>query len=222
MNIKQQIKNNYHLLKEIENLTGKIEINQNLEKDYLFAGFYRNSLVHYYSINILVEKMLYNSAFALVRVLFENVIKGNYLYYYFNDSEINALINKKNWSNLFPTIEEMCIKFPRIDNVHQSLFKHIKNKTYQVMNDYIHTGHNQIARNFNDDTKTIESNFNDDELFAILELINLIILPNIKIYMGIGIKQNYLSNNEVEKLFLLMEAKYEKWLFRKDKYKKDK
>ncbi len=66
--IDKQIEKNIKFLKRIEDIAKKIPISQN-KRDMLFSGFFRNTLSHYYSINILCEKQLYNSAFSLIRVL---------------------------------------------------------------------------------------------------------------------------------------------------------
>ena len=87
--IEKQIEKNTLLLKEIKRIATKITTPINNEREMLFTGFFSNSLSHYHAINVLCEKELYNSAFALIRVLFEGIIRAEYLYWEFTDKEIH-------------------------------------------------------------------------------------------------------------------------------------
>ncbi|WP_294956323.1 hypothetical protein [Sulfurovum sp.] len=83
MNIKDEIDqlllDDIELVKKIEKLMIKVDVMSNNKRDMLLAGFSRNVLSHFISINYLMEKKLYNSAFALERIFFENIIKLKYM-----------------------------------------------------------------------------------------------------------------------------------------------
>ena len=76
MSLKDEIKkyliDDIELVKKIEKLMIKVDIISDNKRDMLLAGFSRNVLSHFISINYLMEKKLYNSAFALERIFFEN------------------------------------------------------------------------------------------------------------------------------------------------------
>lgn len=92
---------NYKLSKYIEKLISKVEVDDCNTRDMILIGFFNNSRIHFYSMNLLIEKKLYNSAFALVRVFFENIIKARYVYMFFEDAKIENMYQKTNWDKIF-------------------------------------------------------------------------------------------------------------------------
>ncbi len=99
--IDKQLKDDVNLVQKIENLMTKVEIMSDNQRDMLLAGFSRNVLSHFISINFLMEKKLYNSAFALERVFFENIIKLKYMYYIMSDTKIRTIYSANSWDNHF-------------------------------------------------------------------------------------------------------------------------
>ena len=79
MEVDELIETNHNLSKFIEELISKIKLEDNKNRDMILFGFFNNARIHFYSMNLLIEKKLYNSAFALVRVFFENIIKARYI-----------------------------------------------------------------------------------------------------------------------------------------------
>lgn len=55
----------------------------------------------YLSINLLIKNKLYNSAFALERILFENIIRAKTMYLFFNDTRILKMYDASNWDSFF-------------------------------------------------------------------------------------------------------------------------
>jgi acyl carrier protein len=157
-NIEKQIEKNLKLLQEIEEIAKKITIGSE-KRDLLFSGFFRNTLSHYYSIIILCDKKLYNSAFSLIRVFFESAIRADYLHIKLPDEKINNLYGGVGWNRAFPTVGEIC---EEIDAEYDSdFYTKIKNIAYNPMNDYTHTGYQQISRNF-DGEGTVKASFSED------------------------------------------------------------
>lgn len=152
-----QINTNEQLAVRIENIISNIDLKDNNEVLMLFSGFIKNTLSHYYAINVLIEKQLYNSVFALVRVFFDSIVRGSYVVY------IDKKVFEK--SN-FPRTEDMCKKLD--DYFEANIFEKIRKNTYGMMCDYTHTGYNQIARCFNEEKCLIEPTFED---FLILDML---------------------------------------------------
>lgn len=163
--IEEQIKKNYTLVKRIEGILSEIEIPDDKQKALLFTAFLKNGLSHFYSINILIENKLYHSAFALVRVFFDNTLRGEYSIYILYDSEINDMfIKPDDWD--FPNTTKICKKLDKFfDN---TFFDIIRIASYGKMCDFTHTSNNQIARHFKEDKSLIESNFSEDEILDLL------------------------------------------------------
>ena len=195
--IKEQLSNNIELLKKIEVLMGKVDIQGDNKRDMLLAGFSRNLLSHFISISFLIEKKLYNSAFALERVFFENAVKLRYMYDIMEDSKITTIYDANSWDNHFPSMTKMVTE---IDNfIEIDFFKEIKDKTYKVMCDYTHTGANQIARNFSDIDPAVEANFSDELILDVLEGNKSLLITSIVVFMeNIGLRNGFIKTSEME------------------------
>lgn len=163
----------------------------------LFTGFFSNSLSHYHAINVLCEKKLYNSAFALIRALFEGIIRAEYLYCEFTDKEIHNIYNKSNWDKVFPSVGDMCKKIDTQYDV--KFYSDIKDRAYKGMNDYTHTGQRQISRNFNAKNGAIKANFDESEIINILQSTNKIVkLLSAGFFEKIGLKYKTIQDKDIE------------------------
>ena len=59
--------------------------------------------------NILTEKNLLNSSFAMIRVFFDNIIRGQYSIYIYESEKINEMFTIiKDWE--FPKNKVMCLE----------------------------------------------------------------------------------------------------------------
>ncbi len=195
--IKQYL-DNIELVKKIEALMIKVDIQGDNKRDMLLAGFSRNLLSHFLSISFLMEKQLYNSAFALERVLFENVIKLKYMYYIMEDKKITTIYNANCWDNHFKlSIGEMAKKIDKATGI--EFYKKIKDNTYKIMCDYTHTGANQIARNFSDTDPTIEANFSDELILDTLKGNKQLVKTSIIVFVeSIGLKNGFLTKQDMK------------------------
>lgn len=152
----EQIKVNTIFGKTLETILSPIDVPEENHKAMLFTAFLQDSLSHFYSINILIDKKLYNSAFALVRVFFDTLVRGQYLVYIMEDTLVNSMYNENiEWK--FPKTKNMCKELDTFFD--EQIFDNIRTATYEMMCDYTHIGRNQIARHFNDAKATVEPNF---------------------------------------------------------------
>lgn len=193
--ITHQLIENDNLVKKIESISSLIEVQDDNQKAMLFTGFLQNAISHYHSMNILIEKELYNSAFSLVRVLFENIIRAEYMNKYLSDEQIEEMYVKTNWDKIFTkSIGDMA---KEIDEKYgQVLYSDAKSNAYKMMNEYTHTGHNQIARWFNEESGKIEPNFDDGLIVDTLKG-NYILLELFAKHYIEYMKQSNLLSNEV-------------------------
>ena len=195
--IDKQLKDNVILVQKIESLMTKVDIMNNNQKDMLLAGFSRNALSHFLSINFLIEKKLYNSAFALVRIFFENILKLRYMYYFMGDEKIKTIYTANSWDKHFPSVGEMAKVIDEEFDV--TFYTDIKQKAYKIMNDYTHTGANQIARNFSKLEPTIDSNFSNELILDTLEGSNTLLKTAIVVFLeSIGFKNGFISKEEMD------------------------
>lgn len=193
-----QLADNIAFIQKTEQLMCKIEIQNNNKRDMLLASFSRNLLTHFISISFLIEKKLYNSAFALERIFFENIIKLKYMYYIMDDTKITKIYKANNWDKHFPSIQKMVDEIDMKFEV--KFYATIKSNAYQMMNDYTHTGSNQIARNFSEIGSCIEANFSDELILNTLEGNKNLSKTSIIVFLeSIGLKNNFLDISDIEK-----------------------
>ncbi len=207
--IENNIKINYNILKRIEILSARVRIAGNNKRNTLFAGFFRNALSHFYAIALLSEKKLYSSSFALVRILFENAVRAKYMYEKFDNQKIEKLYSNQNWDSwkAFPGVKKMSAEFTKVHN-DESLYSHIAQKAFKAMNDYTHSGANQVARNFNEEKGIIETTFEEELIVTMLKSIRPIISSLAIMYFEvIGMKQKELSETEVKDLITYLLKK---------------
>lgn len=195
--IKEHLVNDIELAQKIEKLMIKVDIMSDNKRDMLLAGFSRNVLSHFISINYLMEKKLYNSAFALERIFFENIIKLKYMYYIMDDQKITTIYDANSWDKHFLTIGEMATKID--EKLETDFYSNVKQNAYKIMNDYTHTGANQIARNFGESGASIESNFSDELILDTLKGNKTLLKTAIIVFLeGIGLKNGFITKDEIE------------------------
>jgi hypothetical protein len=187
-----QLDENTALLKEIDKLLVKVTISNDNLRNKLFAGFFRNARSAFHAIDILIEKKLYNPAFSLIRVLFDNVIRALYMYNEFDDTQLSSDYL------VFPKTKKMCKK---LDSIYEDdFFEDIRYRVYGAMCDYTHIGINQIARNFNEQNATLEANFSDGIILdALIGCNTLIKLFATMYFEKVGLKQGEITNDEIKK-----------------------
>lgn len=186
------------LIENIESLVIKISLEHIDKKNLLLAGFAKNLLTHYISMNILMNNGLYNSAFALERIFFEDVVRLKYMYFIMDRSQICAIYSSKNWNTHFPTVPNMVNEISRkYDN---EFYKLIKKNVYKMMNDYTHTGKNQIARNFNDLNSSRRNDFEDNLILDTLKSNRKLLITSILVFLEFGFISEFISREEIDSL----------------------
>lgn len=194
--INQHLVDDIELVRKIEKLMTKVDIMSDNKRDMLLAGFSRNVLSHFISINYLMEKKLYNSAFALERIFFENIIKLKYMYYIMDDQKITTIYDANSWDKHFPKpLQVMIDKIDLESGI--EFYSEIKDRVYTIMNDYTHTGANQIARNFAESDASIESNFSDELILDTLKGNKVLLKTSIIVFLeSIGLKNGFITKDE--------------------------
>jgi len=195
--VQNQIDENKNFVKKIETLMKKVTVYDDEKRDMLLIGFSSNAIKHFLAINILVEKQLYNSAFALVRVLYENVIRLEYMYFLMNDDKINTLYKFNNWDNHFLKLSKMVEEIDSLTDV--KYYSNMHQKNYKIMNDFTHTGAIQIANNFNESDSTIESNYDEKVIIEVLKSCKILLKSSIVIFLEyVGFKNGFITKDEME------------------------
>lgn len=200
--IKNLILQNDELSKSIELLLLKIEVKDDDKREMLLIGFLNNSMVHFRSMNLLIEQKLYNSAFALVRVFFENIVKGRFVYMFFEEAKIDTMYQKDNWESIFkkePNLGDMCKEIDK--KIGEEFYEDIKKTAYNKMNDFTHTGAYQIASNFNIEDGLVEPSYNEtlikDTLKSNCKLMHTFALFSLE---RLGLNKGFISKDEMDEI----------------------
>ena len=197
--IEAYMKCNREFLEKLEAALTKIEISDGEQRKMLLVGFIRNALTHYMSINLLIENKLYNSAFALVRVLFEGVVRGCYMYYMLDDTAISKMYASKDWDKFFGKFGDMCQALDA--HYGEDFFVKTKDTAWKMMNDYTHTGANQIAHNFNEAQSKIKADFSEDLICDTLEGNFVVFKTFVILFLEVGLDQGNITKEELEEIF---------------------
>lgn len=164
--IQTKIKQNQDLINKIEDILSQIEIPDDNQKALLFTSFIKNGLSHFYSMNLLIKKNLYHSAFSFARVIFDNIVRGEYSIHIYDDTEVDEMfINLNDWD--FPKTQKMSEELDT--SFGNTFYNDTRKQSYGMLCDFTHTSNNQIARWFNQEKDLIESNFTEDEIINLLE-----------------------------------------------------
>lgn len=183
--------------KFIDNIAG-IREHQNEDRGRLLMSYVHVALEHHRSLLLLVEKRLYGSAFALLRVLYEAVLRGLWFGHCANDSEINSFLSEKNFKFLpakkMAEAVDTALKLGTyFQNIHTSPF-------FNAMSGYTHTGTHQISRRLKPDIVTW--NYEEGEILEVLHNSNCIVLMNMRSYI------QYFEYAEDEAPFLNLYGRY--------------
>lgn len=195
------IESNFNYVRKIELLLKEIDVDGDKKKEMLLAGFSRNLLSHFISINILIEKELYNSAFSLIRVFFENIVRLKYMYNIMDDAKIETIYNANSWNNHFPCMRTIVERLDEFYDV--EFYSNIKERVYKVMCDYTHTGPIQIARNFNDIDDSISSNFSEELVIDTLRSSRELLKTTIIVFLELGYSKGFISREEMDDFLTL-------------------
>lgn len=191
-----------HLINEIEKFDKKILIDNIKEnrRDILMIGFFKTIKCHYKSIILLIEQKQFHSSFALVRVLFESIVRAKYVYIEFDEDKINEFYDSDDWDKFFKSkFSHMCETIDK-KYKYKTYYKDIKENSYSKMCDFTHTGNMSIALCFTDNK--IKPNFDDDSLYEVLEFIyDLTRIFYLFLCENTFIKHNMIEKAEIESFY---------------------
>jgi len=199
------------LTEEIE----RIDINFNVillddkKRDVLIVAFAENIKTHYKSILLLIEHKLYQSAFALVRVIFDAVIRGHYMYLKFDDAKIIEFYKSNDWDNWEYFKSKMKIMCEYLDEKYGvEIYEPMRKSSYTMMNDFTHTGNLSIATSFA--KNIIKSNIDDNSIFLLMDSIhNLVRIFYIFLFSNTFLHNKLLTDKEIDKFMKDSKMEYQ-------------
>lgn len=138
-------------------------------KNLSAAGCLHIALEHHGAIALLVRESHLGSASALVRPLFESVLRGSWLYECASEEEALRFLNDEDppsTGNIIKLLEEKSF-FKKME------ISGIKNKIWAGLCSYTHSGGLHVTRRFSS-TEVIQ-NYTDEEVEEMLEVSNILV-----------------------------------------------
>ncbi len=148
------------------------------------------ALEHHKAVVLLVSKPIYASAFALVRLLFEAYIRGEWLLVRASDEQLEQFKAeglKRNFGQMIKDLESR-------EAFKDGVLSKAKQASWKRMNSFTHTGYQQVARRNIPDG--IAPNYKDEEVLQILEFADAAAIMSVHGIAG------YVRNNELSKAAL--------------------
>jgi len=167
MRIEPQIRESEHFIQWLASEIDGLGIPTN-DRSRLAAACLDTALEHHKAIMLLTANVLYGSAAALVRPLFEAFVRGVWLFHAASDEEIEQFKDDK----LNKTFGELIDDLESREPFDCGTLSHVKKVSWKAMNSLTHTGLSQVARRITSDA--IKPNYTDAELKDVLETANSI------------------------------------------------
>jgi Family of unknown function (DUF6988) len=113
------------------------------ERANVVAAFVMQAVEHHESIALLVSQKFVGSAFALLRPLMECWVRGVWVMLCANEDQFRRVTTEDKWPkfNEMITANDVRTGF--------TVFQDMKDKVYEALNSYTHTGMLQLGRRFN-------------------------------------------------------------------------
>ena len=115
-----------------------------------------------------------------------------------DEQKITTVYDVNSWDKHFPKpLQVMVDKIDLESGI--EFYSEIKDRVYTIMNDYTHTGANQIARNFAELDASIESNFSDELILDTLQGNRTLLKTTMIVFLeSIGLKNKFISESEIK------------------------
>ena len=136
-------------------------------KSRLAISCFYVALEHHKSIVLLVFRGCVASAFALVRILVEAFVAGEWLLFCSLPADLEYFAKK---GKLRKDFGEMVKDIENKEENNTGMLSTVKRKAFSGMSGYVHPGIQQLSRHMTD--KTIEPNFTAREIIQMLNFVN--------------------------------------------------
>jgi hypothetical protein len=117
----------------------------------LTLAYFNLSLDHHSAIILLMRNKLFGAAMAVVRPIFENMMKAHWIVKCATDAQVDKIAEKDH--DIFPRMGEMAAA---VDKAYSDpngepldFFQQTKKDAWKAMNSYTHSGLLQLGRQFN-------------------------------------------------------------------------
>ena len=128
------------------------------DRNMLAVGCFDVAIEHQAAIALLHSSGLYGSAFALLRVLAEALVRGLWLLHSASEAELQKFKRGK----VDKTFDELVKEVEKVIGDSQAVLSGFKKSAWACLNGFTHTGFHQISRRHK--PGRVEANFIDEDL----------------------------------------------------------
>lgn len=129
------------------------------------------AIEHHAAICLLCDSNLYGSMYSLLRVEFEAVVRGLWLYHVATKKQMNEFLSENTNISFGKIIKQIEDKLDISDGVLSSL----KSRQWKIFNSFTHTGYQALVRRIND-THTGAVNYKEEDVVSALRHAGLFVV----------------------------------------------
>ena len=164
--------------------TFKIRLPTDTNRQLFSISCFDLAIEHHASICLLLNAQLYGSAFALLRLAYEALVRGLFLSLCATEDEINAY-DKDSFGLKF---NDMIIRIEGHLSIQDSGLSSLKNTSWKIFNSFTHSGIAQVIRR-NKDGVTGNINYPEQELIQVLSLAGVFALWSVSQFAAMSENQ---------------------------------
>lgn len=165
MELKRRIEKSEKLIRKLDQIINGLEVSSN--RRARFAGGCLNLASEYHkAIITLIAHKIYGPALAQARLILEAYVRGVWLHKCALENDLSKFQNDK----LKKSYAEILTEVEKLPSHTEGVLSRAKSQNWRMLNSYTHCGYHQVVRQNKENS--IESNFDDEELFEAIDFTN--------------------------------------------------
>lgn len=176
MSVEEELNKAQSTMEEVKKVLNGLKLSGD-DWSIVVAGMIHQGIEHHDSILVLIRSKLTGSAFALVRVVMEILVRGAWIMCCATPKQVTRFINE---DKIDPTFGDMSEAIDKSQSI--TYFSDLKQKTWGMLNSYTHTGILQLGRRWTGDK--LEPSYKDGEITEVLRACTTWILLLVQPYLA--------------------------------------
>lgn len=176
MSVEAELKQAEHTIEEVKKILTGLHLSGD-EWSAVTAGMIHQGIEHHEAIVLLIRSKFVGSAFALVRLIVEILVRGAWFTCCATPAQVTKFIEKDEIDLSFGQMSDAIDASQGIDFFHD-----FKTRTWSTLNSYTHTGVLQLGRRFTGDQ--LNPSYKDAEIIEVLRASTMCILLLVQPYLA--------------------------------------
>ena len=176
MSLELELKRSQNTMGEVKNILDDVKLSGE-DWSVVVAGMIHQGIEHHDSIMALIRLKLIGSAFALVRSVVEILVRAAWFTCCATKEQVSKFIREDKIDLHFGEMADAIDESQQIEFFHD-----FKEKNWQVLNSYTHTGILQLGRRWTGDK--LAPSYKDEEIIEVVRTCTMCILLAIQPYLA--------------------------------------